>query len=74
MNEWISVKERLPSVKKDVLMYYASSDNMAVGFLFETDEDMTFWRAYTDAGWTTDCDESPSHWMPLPEPPEEDTK
>lgn len=72
MSEWSSVKDRLPEINKDVLMYFAVEKNMAVGFLQEIDEHVTFWGAYPDGGWWTSCDCEPTHWMPLPEPPKED--
>ena len=65
---WISCAERLPEFKQDVLMYF--ENNMAVGFWCDSDEEETFWCAYTDGGWYTDCD-MPLYWMPLPEPPKE---
>lgn len=70
MSEWISVKERLPEKKQDVLMYF-NSGNMAVGWWHDEDEHITFWCAYTDDGFYTDCDYIPTHWMPLPESPKE---
>lgn len=70
MSEWISVEDRLPEQKKDVLMYF-DTGNMAVGFWHDADEHITFWCAYTDDGFYTDCDYIPIHWMPLPEPPKE---
>lgn len=71
MSEWISVKDRLPGKGNDVLMYF-DTGNMAVGFWHDGDECFTFWSAYADYGWYTDCDFEPTHWMPLPEPPKED--
>ena len=65
---WISVEERLPEKQTDVLMLF--ENNMAVGYWFDGDEVVTFWRVYTDDGWCADCDCEPTHWMPLPEPPE----
>ena len=70
MSEWISVEERLPEKKQDVLMYF-NSGNMAVGWWHDEDEHITFWCAYTDDGFYTDCDYMPTHWMPLPAPPKE---
>ena len=69
--QWISVKDRLPEKKSDVLMLFEFG-NMAVGYWHDGDEDCTFWCAYTDDGFYTDCDSEPTHWMPLPEPPKED--
>lgn len=65
---WVSVEERLPEKQKDVLMLF-DTGNMAVGFWHDEDEHITFWCAYTDNGFYTDCDCIPTHWMPLPEPP-----
>ena len=68
-NEWVSVEERLPEKKQDVLMLFKSG-NMAVGWWHDADEHITFWCAYTDDGFYTDCDDMPTHWMPLPAPPD----
>lgn len=65
---WVSVEERLPDKKQDVLMYF-DSGNMAVGWWYDEDEHITFWCAYTDDGFYTDCDCIPTNWMPLPAPP-----
>ena len=69
--QWISVKDRLPEIKQDVLMCF-DSGNMAVGFWYDGDEDITFWCANTDDGWYTDCDCMPLYWMPLPELPKKE--
>lgn len=69
--KWISVNERLPECKQDVLMYF-DTGNMAVGWWYDRDEVITFWSAYSDDGWYTDCDCEPLYWMPLPEPPKEE--
>lgn len=68
-NEWISVEERLPEKKQDVLMLFGTG-NMAVGWWHDADEHITFWCTYTDYGFFTDCDCIPTHWMPLPAPPD----
>ena len=67
--KWVSVEKELPEKGKDVLMYF-DSGNMAVGFWHDSDEHITFWCAYTDDGFYTDCDCIPTHWMHLPEEPE----
>ena len=59
MNNWISVKDRLPE-RKDVIIRYKNI--VSVGFY---DHMMGFFR------WR-DCDErgeQPTHWQSLPEPP-----
>lgn len=70
MSEWISVKDRLPSESKDVLLMFPM--NMAVGFLKNGE-----WFVNSGCNWYTaviedDGDEPPTYWMPLPEPPKED--
>ena len=67
---WIPVTERLPEDGVYVLGRYENNE-MAVVCVFDHDEDITFWRAQTDKGWEADCDTEPTHWQPLPEPPEE---
>lgn len=70
-NEWVSVEERLPEKKQDVLMLF-DGGNMAVVWWHDSDEYITFWCAYTDDGFYTDCDDMPVYWMPLPKPPTEE--
>lgn len=64
-------KNRLPEFHEDVLMLFDNGNeiNMAVGFLCDMDEHITFWCAYSDCGLYTYCDDSPLYWMPLPKPP-----
>lgn len=66
---WISVTERLPEKMQYVLVRYQNND-MAVASWFGGDEHIRFWRAMTDEGWCADCDTEPTHWMPLPQPPQ----
>ena len=68
MAKWIPVKDHLPEVGKYVLVCFGNGD-IAVACLFDTDEDLTLWRAMTDEGWTCDCETEPTHWMPLPDAP-----
>lgn len=70
-SKWIPVTERLPERKQDVLMCF-DTGNMAVGWWYDRDEVITFWSAYSDDGWYTDCDCEPLYWMPLPEAPKEE--
>ena len=71
--KWIPVTERLPEKMQYVLARYQNND-MAVASWFGGDEHIRFWRAMTDEGWCADCDSEPTHWMPLPEPPKEETE
>lgn len=66
MSNWISVKERLPKLDEYVLIYYADSCFVNIGFL---DSDFMEWNGL-------DCMQTirPDYWMPLPEPPKDDVE
>jgi hypothetical protein len=55
---WISVKDSLPDIGKDVLTY--DGEYILVEYLL-LDEDIFTWSC-------SDFDDI-THWMPLPEPP-----
>ena len=56
MQEWISVKDRLPEQGEEAICIAADGD-MMIG-------------KYTEWGWMFPCYfEDLTHWMPLPEPP-----
>lgn len=61
MSEWISVKDRLPEEKTRVLVFVPRS-----GLKIDTDRIVgRIWVRWN--GRVT-------HWMPLPEPPEEEAR
>lgn len=56
VQEWISVKDRLPEPKENAICINRHRD-MMIG-------------TYTEWGWMFPCYfEEPTHWMPLPQPP-----
>ena len=73
--KWIAVKDKLPEDQTEVLVYYRSRNELLrnsdmeykinAGMYFETDN---YWNIDT-SDWDN---ETPTHWMPLPEPPQID--
>ena len=68
--KWIPVTERLPDTGVDVLVKFPH--NMAVASI-----DIGEWVVNSGDGWCTDInlaggEKNPTHWMPLPQPPEEE--
>lgn len=77
--EWISVEDQLPSDCEDVLVYFSADDHISVGS-YEKDNIHFYIEAngskfYVDTGWETEIPWAPkggiTHWMSLPEPPNE---
>lgn len=64
MAEWISVNDKLPTTKDDVLMVV---DGRIVELGWYGQHSGIWHRAYTDVRVCI-----VTHWMPLPEPPKED--
>lgn len=67
--KWVSVKDRLPEISKNVLLCYElicfdrKYPDIFIGYL----KDNKIWRI----GKEDFIFESITHWMPLPEPPED---
>ncbi len=60
VQEWISVKDRLPEDNKEVLIYCGSYHELG-------------WYESDNKSWRSDflgcCTDDITHWMPLPQPP-----
>ena len=60
MSEWISVKDRLPKLNQEILGY---------------EKDIVYWGFYSQFGFLDTLEEcerkETTHWMPLPNPPQE---
>ena len=65
MNEWISVKDRLPEGDTACIVYFADRGTVMVTHYFD---DFALVRVNGFEGFT---EHGVTHWMPLPEPPEQ---
>lgn len=67
MPKWISVEERLPEDEQDVLVC-VNKNTIDTGYCsFGYDPSVRNWWVYASMS------NNVTHWMPLPEPPKEDT-
>jgi len=66
MNEWISVKDKEPNIKQQVLCLCARNGELAFEYdLGEIERDGYDLTAYAFS------DHYVTHWMPLPDPPKQ---
>ena len=61
--EWISVKDRLPDSNYGSVLIYTKDGGVAEGQYYDTI------KAWLQFRWSVE-DAEVTHWMPLPEPPE----
>jgi hypothetical protein len=72
VGEWIPVEERLPPLMTEVLGWH-KDDCVRAWFRHSGQpKDAPYWESWSPQDRECDdCDvDEPSHWMPLPEPPE----
>ena len=62
---WVPVTERLPDKGQKVLIYWREAGEPAI--------DTAFWQGEWAALHWTNMGDKVTHWMPLPEPPKEET-
>ena len=65
MNEWVSVKDRLPKIGEEVLVFSGKSIDV---YAFNVMCGENIWE---DERWRWCYVEDIDYWMPLPEPPKE---
>jgi hypothetical protein len=60
LSEWISIDDRLPKIADDVIVFSDDKYQIDIGFLI-------------NGKWFSDKGElhTVTHWMPLPNPPED---
>jgi hypothetical protein len=66
--EWVNVKDRLPEDSQNIIFYLSSANDVMSGYYDALLKEFTILNG--EWGWST---ADISHWMPLPEPPEDET-
>lgn len=70
--EWISVEDRLPPYAKRVLVVWSGSVQNHAALLLKDRDGLHAWFFNQEADILPFDDPTPiTHWMPLPEPPED---
>ena len=77
MSEWISVKDRMPGRYETVLIAISTvngyGDPAKLVTIGGYDHSRKRWEQYTSTDRQLCQGETVTHWMPLPEPPEDGT-
>lgn len=79
MNEWISVKDRLPNVADMYIVtacdeWCSHGEGIWYGTVVVVAEYSGGCWNWNDNGTDYDIDDLVTHWMPLPEPPKGETE
>ena len=80
MNDWISVKERLPEIHERVLAFEKNTVNENMVYTCDTTIEVCYRANMCVGGWIDDAgfavgerpfDVEITHWMPLPDEPKD---
>lgn len=71
--EWISVKDRLPKYKEDVLLSFERifsvlKQDIKIGYRYKTDDTGESYKIFEEHSYSVRTDVT--HWMPLPKNPQ----
>lgn len=73
MSEWVSVKDKLPKNNQRVLAFESKRNEVYLMEFIEIPDERKYDFCFEEYG-TSDRRDVWTHWMPLPEPPNNETK
>jgi hypothetical protein len=69
--EWINVKDKLPEISRNTLPVWEKEYNCLALAIFTGDTKVGQWEVHPVRGVWYTTNSLITHWMPLPEPPQE---
>ena len=71
MNNWISIKDKLPEVGTEVIVFTPHNNKVTslARYIRHEGANTYFWDNHYPGSGNCHIQESVTHWMPLPEPP-----